>query len=258
MNRAKAVGEIRQKLRMGKPSIGTWMQLSDPSIAEILASADFDWVTLDLEHGSFSPHEMPNLFRAIEMHEKVGLARLAEGTMTECKRALDAGAGGLIIPMVNSREQMEQIIKHAAWPPAGERGVAFSRANMFGSKFEDYVEEAQRPLIVPMIETQLAVRNLKEILSVPGVDAVMIGPYDLSASLGVMGRFEDDVFKNEIDKIRAICKDSRIPCGIHVVQPDVDELNKRIVEGYQFIAYSIDSVVLARFVADHLKWSKAK
>jgi 2-dehydro-3-deoxyglucarate aldolase len=126
----------------------------------------------------------------------------------------------------------------------GERGVGFSRANLFGQKFEAYKEQAKHPLLIAMIETQKGASGIREILKVPGLDAIFIGPYDLSASLGVIGDFNHPLFKDALRLILDECRMAGIPSGIHVIKPIKDELNLRIKEGYQFIAYSIDAVFL--------------
>ena len=247
MNRSAAVRALREKLRSGGISVGSWMQLPEASIAEILASGQFDWVTLDLEHGQIGYEKLPDLFRAIESKEKLGFARLIAGNEIECKRALDAGAAGLIIPMVESADQMSAIMSFSKWPPAGRRGVAFSRANLFGREFTTYIEEAQSPFIVPMIESIKAVKDLESICSVPGIDALLVGPYDLSASMGAVGEFESAAFLGAMDRILQIAEQHGIPCGIHVVQPNKLEVQTRIRGGFRFIAYSLDVVVLSAF-----------
>jgi 2-dehydro-3-deoxyglucarate aldolase len=122
--------------------------------------------------------------------------------------------------------------------------VGFSRANLFGKNFEVYREEAQAPLLVAMIEHTRAVDNLEKILSVEGLDAILIGPYDLSASIGATAQFEEPKFIATIERIRTLCGKENIPCGVHLVMPDSDNLKKRIEEGYRFIAYSTDAVFL--------------
>jgi len=170
--------------------------------------------------------------------------RLAHGQSKDCKQALDAGAGGVIVPMVEDAAQLTMVRDACCWPPAGTRGVGFSRANLFGVHFEAYREEAQAPLLVAMVEHIRAVENLGEILSVAGLDAILIGPYDLSASMGLTARFEAPEFVAALERIRALCAERRIPCGVHVVMPDPELLQQRLDEGYRFIAYSIDAVFL--------------
>ena len=244
MNRVEKIIDIRTSLALNQPSIGSWIQIPHPSIAEIMGQAGYEWVAVDMEHGAIAQHQLPDLFRALELGGTLPLARIAEGKAKDCKQALDAGAGGVIVPMVESAAQLIQVRDACYWPPAGTRGVGFSRANLFGKHFDAYQQEAQAPLLVAMIEHIRAVENLDEILSVQGLDAVLIGPYDLSASMGVTAEFESSEFISAMDRIRTLCNQHRIPCGMHVVIPDAGVLARRILEGYLFIAYSIDAVFL--------------
>lgn len=244
MDRLEKIKYIRQRLASNYLSVGSWMQIPHSSVAEIMGQAGYDWVAVDLEHGAISVHQLPDLFRALELGGALPLVRLAHGHSKDCKQALDAGAGGVIVPMIESAEQLIAIRDVCCWPPSGTRGVGFSRANLFGKHFEKYQEEAQAPLLVAMIENICAVDRLKDILAVKGLDAVMIGPYDFSASMGITAQFENIDFVAAIEKIRTLCFDSNIPCGIHIVTPNVDLLEQKIKDGYRFIAYSIDSVFL--------------
>lgn len=244
MNRLSAIQAIRARLRSGGVSIGSWIQIPHASVAEIMGQAGYDWVAVDMEHGAIGHHQLPDLFRALELGGTVPLARLAEGQPKDCKQALDAGAGGVIVPMVETPEQLMMVRDACRWPPAGTRGVGFSRANLFGKHFNAYHDEAQAPLLVAMIEHVRAVENLDAILAVEGLDAILIGPYDLSASIGLAARFEEPEFMAAMERIRMLCVQQCIPCGVHVVMPDADALKQRIAEGYRFIAYSIDTVFL--------------
>ncbi|MDB9938773.1 aldolase/citrate lyase family protein [Candidatus Thioglobus sp.] len=244
MNRLDAIKRIRALLKNGGQSIGSWIQIPHASVAEIMGQAGYDWVAVDMEHGAIGVHQLPDLFRALELGETLPLVRLSHGHPKDCKQALDAGAGGVIVPMVESAEQLLAARDACRWPPAGKRGVGFSRANLFGRHFEDYREEAQAPLLVAMIEHYRAVEDLEKILAVEGLDAILIGPYDLSASMGIVGQFDHPDFKGILAKIRGYSSNKGIACGVHVVQPSVKELEQRIDEGYRFLAYSIDSVFL--------------
>jgi 2-dehydro-3-deoxyglucarate aldolase len=244
MNRINAIKRIRALLKNGEPSIGSWIQIPHASIAEIMGQAGYDWVAVDMEHGAVGAHQLPDLFRALELGETLPLVRLAHGHPKDCKQALDAGAGGVIVPMVESADQLLVVRDACRWPPAGTRGVGFSRANLFGKHFEAYCEEAQAPLLVAMIEHFRAVEDLEKILAVEGLDAILIGPYDLSASMGIVGQFDHPDFKGILAKIRGYSSNKGIACGVHVVQPSIKELEQRIDEGYRFLAYSIDSVFL--------------
>lgn len=245
MNRIDALKRLRAKIRTGGVSIGSWMQIPHPSIAEIMGQAGYDWIAVDMEHGSISTHLLPDLFRALELGNTLPLARVARGHAKDCKQALDAGAGGIIVPMIESAQQLLEVRDACRWPPAGTRGVGFSRANLFGKHFEAYSEEAQSPLLVGMIEHISAVDSLTEILGVDGLDAILIGPYDLSASMGLTAQFDHPDFCKAMELIRGLSDAMSIPAGIHVVAPSKTLLQKHLEEGYRFIAYSIDAVFLA-------------
>jgi len=248
MNRLEAITNIRKKLRGGGHSIGSWMQIPHSSIAEIMGEAKYDWVAVDMEHGAISVHQLPDLFRALELGNTLPLVRIAQGQVKDCKQALDAGAGGVIIPMVESAEQLVRVRDACRWPPSGNRGVAFSRANLFGKDFDEYTEEAQRPLLVAMIEHIKSLDNLDDILKVEGLDAILIGPYDLSASMGLTAKFEEKSFLDAMLKIKNKANEAKISCGIHIVDPSKTELKQKINDGYRFIAYSIDAVFLNKII----------
>lgn len=244
MDRQGKTLEIRDRLRKGGRSIGSWMQIPHPSIAEIMGQAGYDWVAVDMEHGAIAVHQLPDLFRALELGGTLPLARVAEGHPKDCKQALDAGAAGVIVPMIESAEQLAAVSDACRWPPSGSRGVGFSRANLYGKHFERYREEAQAPLLVAMIENNRAVENIESILSVDGLDAILVGPYDLSASMGLTARFEAPEFLAAMENIRSLCVQFGIACGVHVVTPDPEAVALRFADGYRFVAYSIDAVFL--------------
>jgi 2-dehydro-3-deoxyglucarate aldolase len=248
MNRLKAIKEIRKKLNDGGCSIGSWMQIPHPSIAEIMGQSGYDWVAVDMEHGAISAHQLPDLFRALELGDTLPIARLAHGHFKDCKQALDAGAGGVIVPMIKSADQLKRVRDAIRWPPSGNRGVAFSRANLFGINFDEYIEEAKQPLLVAMIEHIDAIDELSSILKVDGLDAILIGPYDLSASMNLTAQFDNPEFSKIVRGIKSKSKSANIPCGVHVVSPSTDDLKEKIDDGYSFIPYSIDSVILANFL----------
>jgi 2-dehydro-3-deoxyglucarate aldolase len=250
MNRLEKLRAIRATLASGGASIGSWLQIPHASVAEIMGAAGFDWVAVDLEHGAIALHQLPDLFRALELGGTLPLVRVAQGGAMECKQALDAGAGGVIVPMVESADQLRRTAAACRWPPAGTRGVGFSRGNLFGARFSEYQAEAQAPLLVAMIEHVRAVEQLPGILGVEGLDALFVGPYDLSASMGVTGRFDHPDFVAALDRIRTEAAAASVACGLHVVAPSREELARRIAEGYRFLAHSIDAVFLSSSLRD--------
>ena len=152
MDTYKKIVQIRKKLSSGKVSIGTWMQTSNADIAEIIGSQNYDWITLDLEHGSIDISHLPDLFRAIEIGNTLPLVRVNNHDTSVCNKILDAGAGGLIIPNIRDADQLNKIRLECSWPPVGKRGVGFSRANLYGKNFNKYKKQAQSPFLVAMID----------------------------------------------------------------------------------------------------------
>ena len=244
MNRLEKVRTIRTALQIGSPVIGSWMQIPDSNIAEIMGRAGYQWVAIDMEHGPVAVNQLPDIFRALELGGTLPLARVASPLPINCRQALDQGAAGVVVPMISSAAQLQAIVNECHWPPRGRRGVGFQRANVFGKFFDSYTQEAQESLVVAQIEHIDAVNDLESILKVKGLDAIMVGPYDLSASLGMTGDFENKKYKDVLSKILEVCAEQKVSCGIHVVQPDAKMLKQRISEGYTFIAYGVDTVFL--------------
>ncbi len=247
------IKSIRKKLQNEESSIGSWMQIPSSSIAEIMGHAGYDWITVDLEHGSISVHQLPNIFRAIQLGNTLPLARIPSPNPSDCKQVLDAGAGGIIIPMVENAEQVVKIKKACSWPPTGNRGVGFSRANLFGKYFDEYQQEAQSPMLIAQIEHVNAVNNLEEILKVDGLDAIIVGPYDLTASMGITAQFKNKQFNKVLSKIMELCLKHNVACGYHIVEPKLENITKFINKGYKFIAYCSDGIFLNTFSQNAIK-----
>ena len=252
MDKFKAIKKLRKKLK-DEASVGSWMQIPSSSIAEVVGDSGYDWAAIDMEHGQISFNSLPDLFRALELGNTLPLVRVAQPCSNDCKLALEAGASGIIIPLIESADQFIAIRDFSRWPPNGNRGVGFSRANLFGKYFNEYYHVAQNPFLVAMIESKKGLDNIDEILGVEGLDAVLIGPYDLSASLGQPGDFNNEEFKSALISIKQKCNMNKIPCGIHVVEASEDELKDKIAQGYRFIPYSLDTVILRTFLDNPIK-----
>jgi len=226
-------------------SIGSWIQLGHPAIAEIMASAGFDWLALDLEHSTIDLHEAEALIRVIDLKGVTPLVRLASNNPEQIKRVMDAGAHGVIVPMINSREEAQAAVSAVKYPPKGHRSIGLARAQGYGARFSEYFDwQSDHSLVIVQIEHIDAVDNLESILSVPGVDAYIVGPYDLSGSLGIPGQFEASEFVDAMERIHSLSKKLGVPGGVHIVEPDPEQLRKRIEEGYWFIAYGVDTRML--------------
>ncbi len=245
MSRLLAINDIRSKLQRGEPSVGCWLQLPSSDVAEIVGAAGFDWVAVDAEHGAIDPAQYPDIFRAIELGGALPLVRVPAAEEVACRRALDAGAGGVIVPRIESADQLRALRGAVRWPPDGHRGVGFSRANHYGVGFDDYREEAQAPLFVAMIESAAGLANVGEIAAVEGVDSIFIGPYDLSASLGATGDITGPLLQSAMAEITSAAEAAGVPIGIHSVSPSREDLQATIDLGFLFVAYSTDALVLA-------------
>jgi 2-dehydro-3-deoxyglucarate aldolase len=242
------------KIREGKASVGTWLQLPCPEIAEIIARMGYEWAAVDLEHGAFTRACLPDMFRALELWGTLPFARLAEASLTQSKYALESGAAGLIFPMIESREQLDRAIECSIYPGGeffgtGRRGVGFCRANSYGQDFDSHLSNkgpGQEIVLVAQIEHINAVQRLDEIFAHPRLDACMVGPYDLSASMGLTGRFDEPAFLDVVARIERKAEEYRIGKGYHVVWPDEAALRDKIRSGYTFLAYGMDSVFLRK------------
>ena len=237
----EVIKKFRKNLKNGKALIGGWIQVSNSNIAEIMSSADYSWIAFDLEHGSFSVRDLPDLFRSVEINKKLALVRLPNKNLEICSQALDAGCSGIIIPNIKNEIELNTLIRSCYLPPQGTRGVGYSRANLFGKKFN---RKNKKPIVVAMIENIYSVNRLEKILQVKGLDSILIGPYDLSASMGITGKFKNIKFKSAIKKINKLAKKFKIPSGIHVTEPNYKILKKYIKEGYQFLPFSTDTKLL--------------
>ena len=227
--------------------IGSWITLAHPAIADIMSKAGFDWLTIDLEHSSITIKEVEELLRIIQLNKIKGFVRLSDNNSTLIKRIMDAGSDGIIVPMVETKKDALDAIKSIKYPPIGIRGMGLSRAQGYGNNFKKYIEWVDKfPTIILQIESIKGVENLNEILSVPNISGIFIGPYDLSASLGVPGEFDNPKFKRSINKIENICFKKNMKLGFHIVEPNVNQLNVKIKEGYYYIAYSVDALMLDR------------
>ncbi len=236
---------LKQRLLSGEPTVGSWLMLGSAAAAEVLAGAGFDWLVVDLEHTATTERETEDIFRAIELKGSVPLVRLTSNNPDQIKRVLDSGAEGFIVPMVKSADDARAAVAAAHYPPYGKRSFALSRAQQYGPGFKTYVDEARdRTLVVALIEHVDAINNLDEILAVEGIDATMIGPYDLSGSVGKPGRFEDPEVVAMVDRYIQASRAAGVPYGYHVVSTDYSAVEAKLAEGFGFVVFSTDTLFL--------------
>ncbi|WP_406671423.1 aldolase/citrate lyase family protein [Methanolobus sp. ZRKC4] len=237
---------LKQKLQTNTLTIGSWITLGHPAIAEIMAQSGFDWLTVDMEHSAITLTEAQQLIQVIELSGCVPLVRVGSNDPNLIKRVMDAGSHGVIVPMVNSAKDAEAAVKAVKYPPVGTRGVGLARAQGYGVDFENYKEWVEKEsIVIVQIEHIDAVNNIEEILLTEGVDGFIIGPYDLSGSLGMPGDFNEPEVCEALEIVKKAAKKINIISGFHVVPPEPSQLKDKIGEGYRFLAYSLDSLFLA-------------
>jgi 2-keto-3-deoxy-L-rhamnonate aldolase RhmA len=236
---------LKEKLSRREVTIGSWLTLGHTSVAEIMARAGFEWLVVDMEHSAITLDIAQQLIQVIEGCGVIPLVRVGENDPNIIKRVMDAGAHGVIVPMVNTKEQAEAAVSAVRYPPLGSRGVGLARAQGYGDRFEEYRDWVNKEsIVVVQIEHKEAVENLEDILEVEGVDASIIGPYDLSSSLGYPGEFERPEVKTAVKKYTDVCAALRKPAGFHVVPPDAEDASNKIREGFRFIGFSLDTLFL--------------
>jgi len=239
------MGQTRQKLESGEPALGAWIMIGHPTVAEVYAGEGFDWIAVDMEHTATDIRAFHQIAIAVNGSGCDLLARLHSCDAVQAKQVLDAGANGIIVPLVNSPECARKAVSIASFPPRGERGASFSRASDFGRNFRPYFDgHNENVLVVIMLEHVDALDNLDGILATPGLSAVFIGPYDLSASMGLAGQLDHPDVRAAQQKILEACRRHGVPAGMHVVPVDPEQVRQRVDEGYRFIACSMDTELL--------------
>lgn len=235
---------FRSKLKQGELLIAPMATLSCPETAEILSEVGYDWLFLDAEHSTYSAADLQAIIGRVG-HKLPCLVRLAAADEVQIKKALDIGADGIIAPQVNSVEMAEKVVSYSRYSPEGTRGVGLGRAHGYGFSFDDYLSSANEDTtVVVQAEHIDAVNQIEQIVQVPGVDAVLIGPYDLSASLNRIGEIEHPDVVNAIQHVTEVCKNNNVPLGIFGVT--VDAVKPYIDKGFTLITAGVDTVMLGQ------------
>ena len=244
---------LKQMFAAGDVTFGSWLTLAHPAVAEIMAKSGFDWLVIDLEHSVITIREAEELIRVVELCGVAPLVRLTSNDANQIKRVMDSGACGVVVPMVNSREEAERAVAAVQYPPRGVRGVGLARAQGWGPKFDEYrAWLARDAVVIVQIEHVKAVERLQSILTTPGVDGFIVGPYDLSGSLGVPGEFEHPLMADALREILRIAAGVGAMPGFHVVPPQPALVEERLREGYRLIGYSVDTMFLGESCRDGL------
>jgi len=239
---------------MQKVTIGSWITLNDPSIAEIMANSGFDWLCVDLEHSVIDYAEAQQFIISIQSMGLKAFVRVGENNPRIIKRVLDAGADGIIVPSVNSASEARNAVDAVKYPPFGKRGVGLARAQNYGFGFEHYRDVKAKDIkLIVQIEHIAAIKELDAIIQTDGIDGTFIGPYDLSGSVGKPGQWDEPEVIKALQAYEETAMKYDKLIGFHVVPPDYKLVKDRIAKGYNFIAFGFDAIFLGTIVRNQLK-----
>jgi 2-keto-3-deoxy-L-rhamnonate aldolase RhmA len=234
---------LKRDLAAGKPCYGATITFGSPVVAELLGRVGFDWLWLEMEHTSVTEAEVQAMLQAANGGQASTIVRVPWNDKTLIKRAVDAGPDGILVPQVSSREEAEAAVRAMKFPPVGERGAGLARAQGWGLGMGPYYASANDEVMtLLMIEHIDAVRNIDEIVAVPGVDGLMIGALDLSGSMGMLGQTDHADVEAAIQTVLAAARKAGVPCGIVALDPDA--ANKRVAQGFTLITLGIDVLML--------------
>ncbi len=247
------MNSLKKKLKLQKVTFGSWITIPDINIVEIFSNYKFDWLCIDMEHSSITIKDIPMMTSIIKNNNISPLVRVGEHNSNLIKRVMDCGADGVIVADVRTIEQAKNIINSVKYPPIGNRGVGLYKAQKYGKKFNEYKRWLQEEsIVIPQIEHHTAIQNLKGILSLNDVDAIMVGPYDMSGSIGIPGEFKNLKYNKILNEIRSISKKLKKPLGIHSVSSNPKDCRNFIKKGYKFIGCSLDTIFLMDSIDNYL------
>ena len=232
------INPVKRKLRAGEPSFGTWLSLGDLYATRVLARLGFDWLTLDIEHSAIDWSQAAMIFATIADAGGVPLARVPKGNHDYIKRVLDAGAWGIVVPMVDTVEQAKIAINAAKYPPTGNRSLGGGMHAMnFDATAGEYFQKANDEILVVLqTESPTGVANAEAIYSLPGVDAIFVGPVDLRANMRTAegGEPTNEEVEEMLGRVVSTGKKTKTPTGMHTM--DAEAALRRAKQGMQFIA----------------------
>ena len=243
--------DFRQRVCAGEVLVGTIVSLNSPQVAEILSDTGFDWLFIDAEHGAHDPLAVESLIQATGDRTPC-LVRIPVHEETWIEKMLDVGATGIIAPQVNTVAQAKQVVNYAKYPPEGERGVGVARAQRYGAEFESYLAQANDSLLtVIQVEHKDAVANVRALAAVEGVDALFIGPYDLSTSMGIPGQVDDPAVRESIAEVLAVCREAGKVPGIFGIAADT--VSQYVEMGFTLVGVGVDALFLSQAASQALE-----
>jgi 2-dehydro-3-deoxyglucarate aldolase/4-hydroxy-2-oxoheptanedioate aldolase len=246
--------DFRKRLLRGDVLVGTLITLPAAEVAETMAEVGFDWLFIDTEHSPLNASGAQRILQAAGP-TCPGVVRVPANDEVWIKKALDIGASGIIAPRVKTAADAEAIVRMCKYPPEGNRAVGIGRAHKYGLAFNEYMARANNEIaVILQAETRQALNNISEIVKVPGIDAIFIGPYDLSASLDKMGQLTDPEVMLAMEIIATACQSAGIRLGVFAATPDA--VMPYLQKGYTLLAVGTDLLHMARSAGNTLKTLK--
>jgi 2-keto-3-deoxy-L-rhamnonate aldolase RhmA len=240
-----ALKKLRAKLAADEPVYGLWITLESASLTDMAVSLGLDWVVIDAEHGHLGWKEINEHVRACLRSDTVVLVRIAECSTALTKRVLDIGADGIVVPWVETVEDVEAALSDCRYPPEGRRGIGGERATAWGQCTAEHTEKANdHVLVVPLIERIDAAPHVPAICALDGIDVVYFGPADFSSSAGFRGQWEGPGIAEKILELKDTIRDSGKQCGL--IAKDVDDLSNRRDQGFRMIGIGSDAGLILR------------
>ncbi len=248
--------KLKRTLKSGEAAFGTFVTCNSPDMVEILALSGFDFIVIDTEHGPLSVESTINLIRAAELRGMTPITRVTENTQTKILRSLDVGAHGVQVPQVNNKSDAEKVVEYSKYFPLGNRGVALPRAADFATvaPLEYFKTNNAESLIVVHCENKIGLENIEEIASVPEVDVIFLGPFDMSQSLGIPGQVTHPLVEDAAQRVLDACKKYNKAAGILAMSGK--QAIQRVDQGFQYVPIGLDITLMAN--AFKYEISKAK
>ena len=236
---------FKEKMKNRERLFGGWISYAHPSITETFARAGFDFIAIDMEHSTISLEQAQRIIAASQSEDVPCLPRPVSHTNDWIKPLLESGADGLIIQMVNTASELQKVIQYLKYPPIGNRSYGVNRAQFYGFDFDEYVENwnASSTFVI-QVESIQAVENIEELLAFAEVDGVMIGPYDISGSLGVPGQTSHPLVIEAAKKVIIACERFGKSCGTQVSDPTIENVEDLFQLGYSYAILGSDLFIL--------------
>ena len=241
----KRRSDLKKKFHNREKVFAAWTSLGHPSVTEIFTHMGVDFVGIDIEHSTISQEQSQRIIAVCQANQTLCLPRVASHNMEMIKRLLDSGADGIIVPMVSGPEEVEQLISWCKYPPIGIRSFGIARGQGYGFDFNDYARSWNKTSsLIVQIESIQGVENIEKILSFKEIDGAMLGPYDLSGSLGIPGQLEHPRVSEAVDKVIAACTRFGKACGTQIIEPDAKSINQAFAMGHTFVVLGSDIFLL--------------